>query len=107
LGVRDLKWCVEGGEPQRDDEVIGTNPLPCLRADGDLIAHTLLLDAVRRCDEQNLRGLFTDGGFEDALPIITAPQAKQVGENLVAECRKLCAQPERERVVFRIGVTDE
>src|SRR5207344_664496 len=73
----------------------------------DLVAHALLLDAVRRRRQQDLDGLLADSAFKNALPVVAAAKAQNVGEHLVAERSQLRAEPQREGIVLWTGVTDE
>jgi hypothetical protein len=107
LGMRDLQRRVEWGEPQRHDEFAVANLFRGLRGDGDFVANSLLLHAVRRGHQQDLGGLRADGVFEDAFPVIAAAQAQHVGEHLIAERGQLRAEPQREGVVLGTRVTDE
>jgi hypothetical protein len=103
----DLQRRVERSELQWHDELVISDLFRRLRGDGDLVADTLLLDATRRPHQQDLGRLFADRIFENSFPVVPAAKAQHVCEHLIAKRGQLRAEPQREGVVFRIGVTDE
>ena len=105
--MRDLQLGLKRREPQRHNEGIITDLLCRLYGDGDLVADTLLLGAVRRGDQYYLGGLVADRVLEDAFPIIAAAQTQDVGEYIISERGQLRAEPQSEGVILRTGVTDE
>src|ERR1700730_10647008 len=107
LRMSDLQRGIEGSEAQRHNERFLLDPLRSLSGNCDLVANTLLLNAVGCGDEQELGGLFADRVFKNAFPAIAAPEAKNVSTDLVPKRGELCPKPKRQGIVFRAGVANE